>query len=222
MDTMQKLCTLPIMHDRIAELRKQRGWSMRELAHRTNSSASTINSLEKGKTELTLSWLQRLSKAFGVGVEELLGLPRASLPNFSLPSSRDDSNVKLYDDIAHVETDKLSDLSILNLATNQSVYVVTSNSLNQLISFGSLIVVERKKIMAGGLQPGDIVVGRYREAENNSLLIRQFVAPNLLITNSSDNNLPSINLNNESFELEGRVLWAMKPFTRLTALAEPA
>jgi transcriptional regulator with XRE-family HTH domain len=54
-------------------LRTGRGWSMEALARRVNTTASTINKLEKGQMQLTEEWLTRLSDAFDVRKSELLG-----------------------------------------------------------------------------------------------------------------------------------------------------
>jgi transcriptional regulator with XRE-family HTH domain len=210
MDTVPDFCALPPMHNRIAELRKARGWSMRELAHRTNSSASTINSLEKGKTELTLSWLRRLAKAFEAPVEEILGLPNPQLSSFSHPRSHPNNNVLLLNDVTPLPSNE-PEFAIFNLADNHKLYSVTSTVLNQRIPFGYIIVVDKSDAAIKEMRMGDIVIGTYADGDNVSRLIRQFVPPNLLITNSSDNNLPSINSQAEPFQLEGKVLWAASP-----------
>jgi transcriptional regulator with XRE-family HTH domain len=58
-------------------LRKGRGWSMEALARRINTTASTINKLEKGQMRLTEDWLERLADAFDCTKAELLGESRA-------------------------------------------------------------------------------------------------------------------------------------------------
>ncbi len=58
-------------------LRSGRGWSMEALARRVNTTASTINKLEKGQMQLTEDWLERLADAFDCTKAELLGENRA-------------------------------------------------------------------------------------------------------------------------------------------------
>lgn len=58
-------------------LRSGRGWSMEALARRVNTTASTINKLEKGQMQLTEDWLERLADAFDCTKSELLGENRA-------------------------------------------------------------------------------------------------------------------------------------------------
>ena len=55
------------------KLRAGRGWSMEALARRVNTTASTINKLEKGQMQLTEDWLGRLADAFDCTKGELLG-----------------------------------------------------------------------------------------------------------------------------------------------------
>ena len=61
--------------NRIKTLRKDRGWSMEQLAEACNppTTASQINKLEKGQRKLNDEWLERLAKALGVKPYELLG-----------------------------------------------------------------------------------------------------------------------------------------------------
>jgi len=56
---------------RIRELRKQREWSMRELAKRAGVRYATVHALEHG-ADPQLSTLVKLARAFGVKVTALL------------------------------------------------------------------------------------------------------------------------------------------------------
>jgi transcriptional regulator with XRE-family HTH domain len=58
--------------NRIAEWRKRRGLTMRDLAARADTTASQINKLEKGHTRLTADWMVRLSKVFNCAPGELI------------------------------------------------------------------------------------------------------------------------------------------------------
>lgn len=59
--------------NRIKELREARGLSMAELAALcSRATASQINKLEKGKTQLTSYWLDQLANALGVHRLEIL------------------------------------------------------------------------------------------------------------------------------------------------------
>ncbi|MGE4338000.1 MAG: LexA family protein [Pigmentiphaga sp.] len=61
------------MHNRIAETRKTLGWTMAQLAERLDCDPSTIDKLEKGKTNIVSHWLPKLALAMNVPVAALLG-----------------------------------------------------------------------------------------------------------------------------------------------------
>jgi len=58
--------------DRLKEFRKNRGFTMRDLAERCNLSVNAISLIERGENSPTVSSLKRLSSALGVSMNELL------------------------------------------------------------------------------------------------------------------------------------------------------
>lgn len=66
---------MPIV-TRVREYRAERGWSQGDLADRAEVSRQTINSIETGKYEPSLSLALTLSKLFKVPVEDLFALER--------------------------------------------------------------------------------------------------------------------------------------------------
>lgn len=60
------------MANRIKELRDQKGWSMERLGDLAETTKQQIDKLEKGQRRLTLEWMKRLAKAFGVRPAELI------------------------------------------------------------------------------------------------------------------------------------------------------
>lgn len=58
----------------LRERRTDAGWSQGELAKLAGVSRQTINAIETGKYEPSLSLALRLAKLFGCGVEELFWL----------------------------------------------------------------------------------------------------------------------------------------------------
>lgn len=63
------------MMNRIEHFRRLRGLSMDDLADLTNTTASTISKLEKGRMQLTQEWMLRLSQALDVAPGDLIGSP---------------------------------------------------------------------------------------------------------------------------------------------------
>lgn len=61
--------------NKIADIRKSKGWSMEQLAIacEPTTTASQISKLEKGRTKLSENWMRRISNALGCSASELLG-----------------------------------------------------------------------------------------------------------------------------------------------------
>ena len=55
----------------IRQLRKERGWSQRDLSIRTGIHAPTISQIENGVVQLWPGYAKRIAKALGVSVEEV-------------------------------------------------------------------------------------------------------------------------------------------------------
>lgn len=60
------------MQNHIAALRHKRGWSLNDLARAAGTTKAQIQKLERGERRLSLEWLERIARALGVKVSELL------------------------------------------------------------------------------------------------------------------------------------------------------
>src|SRR5699024_1767703 len=74
-------------HNRIAELRKDRGLTIQQVADGIGVSNGTISRYEKGTRELKLETWVKLADFFGVSVSYLQGISENSEPLFTLGSS---------------------------------------------------------------------------------------------------------------------------------------
>src|SRR6186997_3514933 len=63
--------------ERLAELRKEHRYSIRQLAERAGISASLISDVERGKVEPSISTLKRLSDALGTTLTYFFSEPHA-------------------------------------------------------------------------------------------------------------------------------------------------
>ena len=63
---------MAVLGDRIALLRRGRGWSQTELAQRLHISASAVGMYEQGRREPSLEAVVELAATFGVSVDYLL------------------------------------------------------------------------------------------------------------------------------------------------------
>ncbi|BDV30536.1 helix-turn-helix transcriptional regulator [Microbacterium terricola] len=59
------------MRNRVTELRAERGWTQGELAERLSVSRQTVNAIEKEKFDPSLPVAFRISRVFGLSIEEI-------------------------------------------------------------------------------------------------------------------------------------------------------
>lgn len=59
------------MKNRVAELRRERGWTQRELGERLGVSRQTVIAIEKGRFDPSLPLAFRIARVFGAAIEEL-------------------------------------------------------------------------------------------------------------------------------------------------------
>jgi transcriptional regulator with XRE-family HTH domain len=180
-----------MMPNRIKELREVRGWSMRDLADRLGTSGSTVNKLEKGQTALNIPWMERLAAAFGVPIETLVSSSTKS-------DARDDVSRYL------IKPDGPKDFIVND---TQHIYEVNAPVLDQIgVVPGTLLVVEVSPEIVASLDSEDIVIARRTLGSQTLTLLRQYIAPSLLITNSSRENAPVINLRTDDAGIKGVVV----------------
>ena len=158
------------MKNRIKELRDKRGWTMRDLAARLNTTSSTINKLEKGLTRLNVQWMKRLSEVFGVHPDQIV--------EFSLAIQEEKP------DDASLYEGKIEELKVME---TQLLYIVKKVALDQRgIEPGMILIVETSSERVEKMHSGDIVIAEHSGDMGITTLLRQFVSPNVLITNSSE------------------------------------
>ncbi len=60
---------------RVRTLRKNRGWTQQELAHRAKTSSSYLGQVERGQRDVGVSVLDRIATALGVSLGDVTHLP---------------------------------------------------------------------------------------------------------------------------------------------------
>jgi transcriptional regulator with XRE-family HTH domain len=60
------------MKNRIAQIRQLKGMSLTEVANAASTTKAQIQKLEKGERRLTLDWIERIARALGVSVVDLI------------------------------------------------------------------------------------------------------------------------------------------------------
>ena len=71
METQQRI-RLKIAN-KIRKLRKEKAWTVEELAEKAGLSKSSLNYIERGVSDPKLSSLFNISKAFGLSIPDLFG-----------------------------------------------------------------------------------------------------------------------------------------------------
>lgn len=170
------------MRNRIKELRDLRGWSLEELASRfaVPVTASTIHKLETDAMKLTTEWMVRLGQAFGIDPIEIID---------------DRGRPGLAEDVVpFVGRDGPAALAVVPPKPGHGRYLVTSDCLDEVgLLRGALVDVDESEAARAGIATGDIVIADVAVGPGDVMttVMREFVEPALIVTNSrADNALP--------------------------------
>lgn len=163
--------------NRIKQIRERRGLTQDQLAELVDTTQPTIMRLERGQRKLTVEWMQRLAKALKCRPEELLSSAViAGLSEDATPYVSDDKSVSA------------KSLASRGLAH----FTVTSDAVELAgIGAGTVILIDMTPEAVAKVSTGDIVVAQaYGEELTDAVtIVRQFVAPSLLVTNRSTGNV---------------------------------
>jgi DNA-binding Xre family transcriptional regulator len=168
--------------------------SLRDLAEIVGLTDSHLSRAENGKRGIHISKLQRIADVFQVPVGELM--------NTNVDLSR-------RADVAPFTPPKGSVLEKAFTSTTQKLFKVLSNCLSELgITDGDPIVVDVIPLTVADLQMGEVVVAEVGgdDPKKGVLVLRQFIGPNLLATNSADNNSMPIHILRARAKIIGRVM----------------
>jgi len=65
---------MSVLGSNILELRKEKGWTQKNLAVKINTTEDSIYSWEKGRAEPSVDFIIKLAEVFGVTTDYLFGL----------------------------------------------------------------------------------------------------------------------------------------------------
>ncbi|MBT3072048.1 helix-turn-helix transcriptional regulator [Rhodomicrobium sp. Az07] len=161
--------------NRIRQLRLERGLSLTELAKKIGISESHLSRVEAGARGLHLSKMEALAGALGVPVTEILSV----------------QSLSYMADLAPYIPPKGSAIEKALTSSTQKMFKVLSNVMSELgITEGDPIIADMNPKGLEKLELGQLVIAQV--FTNNSvegvLLLRQYIGPHLLITNSDDQN----------------------------------
>lgn len=170
------------MGNRIKELRTAKGWTQQELAARMGVHLSTVSKMEVGTIDVAAKHLKALSEALDAPISELLDEP----PNYGFAEN------------AEPFTPPPSHPLAMWMKPPYGLVRMRDNSLDQLhISAGDVLVFKSERDIEKRLEMGKIVVCQVMSGTDlvdGTTIVREFIEPNLLITNSTGDNAQPIRL----------------------------
>lgn len=173
---------------------------MADLARRVSdsTSASTIDKIEKGKRRLTDVWIERFAAAFGVDNSEIL-IDRRPPASPGRHFAEDADPYRPPD----------GSLIAAAIATRENVvpWVVKTRVLSELgIMPGDVLLVDISASAVAALKPLDVVVAQVYDPvilTRATTVIRQFVPPGQLITNSDTVRMPALHIGRDNCAIKG-------------------
>lgn len=189
------------MPNRIREIRKAQGLTQEELGERLNMDKWDVSRLERGKTQLKMETATQVAQALGVSLTEIMGVAVAGVVAVQPPGLSDelvvyvggpgDPFMRLADEHTYplrVETDALDKIGIQR---------------------GDVVIVDGSAKAVEAVRPLEAVRVQFDPDPDDPAfavsLLRQFVPPSLVITNSSVRNERSIDLAHEDAQILGVV-----------------
>jgi len=189
--------------NRIRELREAKGLSQDELGARIGSNKFKISRVENEDTRLDLDLALKIADALSVNLADVLGI---------------EGGTGFREDAAPYKTGPNDPLYRLADSTKaRSLYQSQSDVVDELgIHPGDVLLVDLSAVAVAQVKPMAIVIVQLYSSEEllaATTLLRQFVPPNLLITNSRKTNFPPINMASTDAHIKGVVISRHHQFT---------
>jgi repressor LexA len=188
------------MENNIRRLRKERGWTMQELADRIEGGAhfTTIAKLERNMRGLSVEWLEKLGKALGVAPEDIIAPANQAARPRMVPLigtiAAGNWQEAIHDPIGMV----------LAPQGGPNVFALRPDgtSMDQVIMPGAYVLVDPDQIE---LTDGRIYAVRNGSGDATLKMFRS--SPPRLEPRSSDPKHQPIPVGREPFTVIGRVVW---------------
>lgn len=192
--------------NRLREWRKKRGLSQVQLAARADIDPSYVQRIESGSRGLSLPLAEQLAKILEVSVPELLGLSTDE----GQPRHGFAEDVEAY-------TPKPNEVvSLPKGRRNIEDFVVKTNALDALgIMPGDIVTMDLNADAVEPLKPLAIVIAQVydpNELTKATTVLRQFVPPALLITNSLRTNEKPLNIGIDDVAVKGVLVSSRRNF----------
>lgn len=164
--------------------------SAADLAEKVGTSQPQITRLERGERRLTVDWMQRIAKALECKPFDLVATA-------TLAELHEEAQPYIAEGPAGAAARALASKGL-------AYYTITTDSVEQLgIASGDVVLIDLTQQAIDNVKTGDVVLAQLYHPDPNVLeartVIRQFVAPNLLVTNRQRDNMV-VTMVNDLFE----------------------
>ena len=182
--------------NRIKSLRAKMGWTMEQLGDKIGATKATIYKIETARQSITEGHALGLARAFGVTIDDLYESESRPVPAFAEEAAPFTPATATFE-------------SHIPLEAHQSWYKIHKSHLDQLgYVDGMLVIIDISREAVRDLHIGDVVIANaYRPDRTAETIVRQFIPPALLVTNSLKNNLQSLNLNTDDVAILGMIVY---------------
>ncbi len=179
----------------IRALRKKRGLIIEQLASEVGISQPYLTRIESGGRRLSVQLAEQIAMALNTHVTEVLGVSGAELPGLA--------------EDAETYTPQPGDEIALRARDNVVPWLVKGTALTAAgIDPGMIVLVDIGAEAVENVKPMQFVVAQaYVPGElQATTILRQFIPPALLITNSRTDNLASLNLDRDDVAIKGVIV----------------
>ncbi len=177
--------------------------TVRGLAEKAGVDHSMLSRIESGERGLSVPMAEKLAEALDTTAAELLGIAMA--PGGAAPAElREDAEPFTFDEAT------AGDMPIaIRRAARDTVitYRLKTEALSELgYHAGSIVFIDIGEAAVSSVKPGECVVAQHYRDMTAVTLIRQFVPPALLITNSRTANAKPLNLDADDVVIKGVIV----------------
>lgn len=200
--------------NKIRELRKRRNMTLQHVADAIGSTTTTIRNLEIGATELVHPLLPPLADALGVTVAALIfDDPRTESHAATGPAATPPG---ISESAASWTPPPDHPMARMTMAPMESLFEARDASLDRVgILPGDILVADISAAAVADVATGDIVIAQvYGPSLTEAVtVIRQYVAPDLLICNSRSVDRPPVDMSRADAAIKAivRKRWGALP-----------
>lgn len=196
--------------NRVKELRKSHGLTVEELAEKAGISHPYLSRIENRKRGLNLPMAERIATALGEHVSAVLGIEGNSVAP-QQPTARglsEDAEPYVAQPGEFIPTIGRRD-------DNVTRWRIKTNTLDRAgIRAGAVVFVDISSDAVENIQPLDLVIAQIYTDDvfgGATTVVRQFIPPSLLITNSSERNEIPLDLDKGEAYVKGVIRGEFTP-----------